>query len=40
LSNDKLARVHGIALPDWQKSCHAVVRRLLAADLPIKEDVR
>ena len=40
LSNDKLARVHGITLPDWHRSCRAVVRRLLAADLPIKENVQ
>ncbi len=29
LSNDKLRQVHGIALPDWRTSTHAVVDRLL-----------
>jgi dTDP-4-dehydrorhamnose reductase len=38
LSNVKLGRVHGVRLPDWRQSTNTVVRRLIAADMPQRED--
>jgi dTDP-4-dehydrorhamnose reductase len=32
LNNDKLARFHGLRLPDWRNSLHATVARLVAKD--------